>query len=626
MFEQNWQILSKKDPALASFVKASQEDQVKICQARDGSENLIDHRQEPPTYFYSNYSPQKDADRWINTIENKEVDVIFVYGLGLAYGYEELIPWLEQEGERFLVFLEEDVAVIRAFLHSERAKKILLDPRLHIIYLPPNSLDKGGACEELLHYFIQLSFTVTAQPFYSRTKAQSYCEIKQKIMQYGALVNYASIEMQWHGLHFFQNFYRNLFEMRQVYEIESLKNQFKGVPAIVCGAGPSLNKNFSVLEKLKDKALVFAGGSAIAALSNKGLIPHFGASVDPNPEQFERMFHQSAYSLPMFFKSRVYHKSLRVLHGPKLSIGGANTYPIVKWVEDNLNIKGGDHLKEGFNVIHMLMDLAFYMGCNPVIFVGLDLAFTGMQSYASSVVEESLTDMTHDEITLQSNINDNAFRKKSLYGNEVFTLWKWVSEANYTSKYAQEHPKRKILNCTEGGLGIEGIEHTSLENAAKRYCGLSYDLYGWVQNSIENNVCHRPKKTDVRELLRQLQESLSLCSDMCESEMKLIDDIINEAKQGNIDSVQVLLKELEGLENDLSKQLAYKKIIEPTGRVHSRVTQRKFNKINADSSLPDITKMVKRWQVSKEHLASYKETAKVSSLFIDEAIKLYSQQ
>jgi hypothetical protein len=624
MFEKNWQILKGKDPVLASLIKGLPEEKLKKTIARDGGENLIDDRSLPPLYYHSNYSPKKETKKWIQGTSHEASSVFFIYGLGLGYSFDELQNWLEEK-DKYLVFLEDDLYVIKAFMGTARAFQVLSSPKSFIIYVPEESKEKEGLCEELLHYFIQLSFSVSALPSYLKHKRDNFNELRNKLTHYGTLVNYASVEMDWHGLPFFQNFYRNLFELREVYETGSFKNKFKGVPAIICGAGPSLDKNFHVLEGLKDKALIFAGGSAVAALSNKGMVPHFGSSVDPNPEQFERMFSQSAHEIPIFFKLRVFNQSLKVLHGPKLFLGGANTYPISDWIEKSLNINGGDRLEEGFNVIHLLADLAIRMGCGPILFVGLDLAFTGMQSYANSVVDEHLTNMHEEEITQQSDLNDNAFMKESLYGGRVFTLWKWVSEANYTAKYAQEHPECNLINCTEGGLGIEGIPHMTLKDASEEYCQTSYDLSGWVQNEIQNGKRHKIERKEVRKVLKEVLSSLKTSSDICEEELEMADKIIELSKKSKMKSLGEVLEKLGKLEDSLFKEMSFNQIIEPTGRVNTRVVQRELNVVNSNRTLSDTMKIIKRWEISKKLISSYKETAKVSSIFINEALNLYKE-
>ena len=82
---------------------------------------------------------------------------------------------------------------------------------------------------------------------------------------------------------FFESFYRNIFHLPESYSCNGLAGQFANVPAIICGDRPSLHKNIELLKTLTDRALIFAGNFLLNILNEYGIIPHFGAGVDPNP-------------------------------------------------------------------------------------------------------------------------------------------------------------------------------------------------------------------------------------------------------------------------------------------------------------------------------------------------------
>src|SRR5690606_30787893 len=87
----------------------------------------------------------------------------------------------------------------------------------------------------------------------------------------------------------FRNLLKNFRYLSKSFQAESLKGCFQGIPAIICGAGPSLTQALPVLSECKEKALLIAGGSTITALSKNGILPHLSLAVDPNPEEYERL-------------------------------------------------------------------------------------------------------------------------------------------------------------------------------------------------------------------------------------------------------------------------------------------------------------------------------------------------
>ena len=50
---------------------------------------------------------------------------------------------------------------------------------------------------------------------------------------------------------FLSNFYLNLYYLPDSKKGNDLYGKFQGIPAIICGAGPSLQKNIHLLKELK---------------------------------------------------------------------------------------------------------------------------------------------------------------------------------------------------------------------------------------------------------------------------------------------------------------------------------------------------------------------------------------
>src|SRR5690606_32776531 len=101
-----------------------------------------------------------------------------------------------------------------------------------------------------------------------------------------------------------------------------------------------------------------------------------------NPAQYTRLSQNTGYEVPFFYRNRMYHDAFRVIHGSRLYITGSGGYDTAEYFEKKLGIKGGEEIDEGHNVVNFCVEVAHEMGCDPIIFVGMDLAFTGMDTYA----------------------------------------------------------------------------------------------------------------------------------------------------------------------------------------------------------------------------------------------------
>ena len=59
-----------------------------------------------------------------------------------------------------------------------------------------------------------------------------------------------------------KNVFSNFLFNHSIKKAEDLFGKFHGIPAIICGAGPSLTRHIETLKNISDRALIFGGGSA----------------------------------------------------------------------------------------------------------------------------------------------------------------------------------------------------------------------------------------------------------------------------------------------------------------------------------------------------------------------------
>lgn len=177
------------------------------------------------------------------------------------------------------------------------------------------------------------------------------------------------------GVQVVRNMGRNAKHLERARDGMKLRGKFAGVPAVICGAGPSLDQHIEKLKKTD--ALILAGGSALSALKRHGITPHFGGCVDPDPPlaRFEGMD-----KMPFFYQSRASADVLEKVRGQLIWMPDNGGYPIEKqWVVAEESFDGG------WNVATFLMAIAHHMGCDPIILIGVDLAAQDGKVYAEGV-------------------------------------------------------------------------------------------------------------------------------------------------------------------------------------------------------------------------------------------------
>ena len=381
-------------------------------------------------------------------------------------------------------------------------------------------------------------------------------KIELKLLRNSAAF-YALLSESLYADRLFGNILTNFKRLPEAFYANAMQDQFKDVPAIICGAGPSLAKSAAALKTVENRALIFAGGSAGAALGHLGIMPHFLMALDPNREEYERFKPITSFEIPFLYANRLYPSVFTVCNGPfgymRTQTGGM----VEEWIEKKLQIQeqaiGPDLGREAFSVTTLAIAFAFALGCNPIIFAGVDLAYTGMKRYAAGVLKED--QVAKQNLLANVKASDRLLIKKDCFGKPLHTLVKWVMESDSIAAFAKSHPERLFLNATQGGLGFKGIADLSLEEAAAMHCRKEIDLRGKIHACLNEVPGFAYQKPIVEEVCKELEESLQRSLMICERYLKELEKL--EQKGRNVETGQMAL-----LKMDLEQECAFECLIE----------------------------------------------------------------
>lgn len=608
----------QNDPKAAVYLPYLEGENLDFCQTQQGELNLKSFSNGEERYFHSESGAQQEADTWFSHLKLENIQVLYVYGVGLGYYYKAAKEWLKKDSKRTLIFLEDDLNVLYMFLQTSLATQILKDPQVHLHYF--SSLVKKDAIWDKLYWnFILTQMHISALNSYLQYKEDIFSQLHHKLIYDASIKNALVEEYLYFGVGFFRNFYLNMLKLADSYLGNDLFGHFKNVPAIICGAGPSLSKQLPLLNQLHDKAIIFAGGSALNALSSAHILPHFGAGIDPNPTQYYRLSSNFAFEVPMFYRNRMLHDAFMQIHGPKLYISGSGGYDVSDWFEEKLGIKG-QFIDEGHNVVNLSVEIATALGCNPIIFIGMDLAYTEMQAYAKGIVKDA--SVTEKELLNTDDFDTRAILRKDVNGKPVYTLWKWVAEANWMGDYAQAHPEVTFINCTEGGIGFPSITNMTFAESVEKYLVHSYDLRSRVHGEIQN--CQMPNITHeaVRDLMEQLLKSLENCTELLSTMIKEIEKVQKKIKSEK----QIPAVPQTGLsvlcETELAEEPGYIYLLDIFNEVYSRILNKELLLVkSASSRTSEWSKTLKKQKINLKRLTFLKNAADVNITLIKMALE-----
>jgi hypothetical protein len=612
-FIKNAEKWAQKYPQAAIYLPSIDSSHLTFCKTEKNQPNLIQNGH----YFHSTHDAAEEAEKWFSQLNLKNNHVLFIYGVGLGYAYEAAKSWLKKKRNRRLIFLEDDLGVIRHLFETEIGTKILKDPQVQLHFFNHADLENpSSTLSELYWNFLTSQILVSALPYYEYEKKEIFLEIKHRIL-YDATLRESHLEYLDYGILFFKSFYPNIKKLEGSYLGNELFGKFKNIPAIVCGAGPSLEKHLPLLQSLRDHALIFGGGSSLNILNAAGIQPHFGAGVDPNPGQFERLSTNSAFETPFLYRNRLYPPAFDMVHGPHLYVTGSGGYDISEWFEKKLKIKGR-FIEEGFNVVNFCLELANAFGCNPIIFVGMDLAYTDMRLYAPGVISDAA--VKEEEIINLTQIADKAVLKTDIHGKPIYTMWKWISESQWVSTFAKEHPDITLINSTEGGLGFSEVPNIPLEEVINKHLTHSYDLEGWVHTEIQNGAMPQITTRKVVAVMKNLRKSLQRCKEGLDLLLKET-NLMREQIQKEKTQPAFLQSGLAALcETELLEEPGYKHVLDVFNRVYMLTLTHDAHLAKSSSRTPEWRTSLKKLDLNAKKLIFLRNVALVNMELINRTL------
>jgi hypothetical protein len=442
--------------------------------------------------------------------------LLYVYGL--RESLRDLLPWLKEKRTRCLVVLEDELGRIDSFLKQTWAEEFLQMPQFHLRFIPPE--------QELDHFLEELAQTF---PFES-VDVVGWPHVKQKLLRKTALWN-AFLSETIHPHVCTKNVWSNVSRWPSSFYVNKWKDHFKGIPAILCGAGSSLEQGIEFLKESQDKALIMAGGSTVSSLGHFGLAPHLAIASDPNPQEFDSLKGRLSSKIPLLYTGRLLPEVFSLFDGPLGYIRSSTGGPMEAYFEEKCGLNdpiiGPDLGREALSVTTLSVALAHFFGCNPIILLGVDLAFTGSKQYAH---ERQPLDLAHLE-------KESRILNQLIYRKKVPTLIKWIMESDVISQFAKGHPETQFFDMS-AGLGFKSIPR-KIPHLKKRW-----PLDKLIQDVVPMSITESQIKSLSKKLKTSLTKSKTFTDQISQSVPESGEAIIAEYDLRDELAFQVLLRDV----------------------------------------------------------------------------------
>ncbi|MGI5075565.1 motility associated factor glycosyltransferase family protein [Treponema vincentii] len=419
-------------------------------------------------FLHSKYNPQEEARRILGSefFQTAEVRNRCIFaGLGLGYlasQYIEHFPAAEA------VIIEADCNVFLCFLAARRLDSFFRHRKLSLLI--------GTQPEEAASFLASTGWNSSIL-FKAAVSIEAY---KQWYEAFFALLERNKIKnginaktLERFGTLWLKNTVKNLSTLCTAAKIGCFKNAFPDAAAAVLAGGPSLTAHLELIKKSGMDFLIIAVDTALWACLRAGITPDFVLSFDP---QYWNYLHTAGLDTGkslLISEAAVFPAVLR--QQSRAVFLSNSSSPFARYLEGKGQNEAGDAdctLAAGGSVATTAWDFARYIGANPVIMAGLDLAYPNKQThFAGSTFEEAAhTRSTRLAPAEQANFNSlySAFPSlhKDYAGGTVLTDRRMLLYAWWFESALAKYPEVKTFNLMPHGVFIPGMPACSAEDFA----------------------------------------------------------------------------------------------------------------------------------------------------------------
>ncbi|MFC2076566.1 6-hydroxymethylpterin diphosphokinase MptE-like protein [candidate division KSB1 bacterium] len=550
LWKNNLRAINKRFPDVADKIRTLPDDLELDERIRSGRVSIDvptdDGRRQR---IQSMHNPEKEVRNWLDGQNLDPTINLVLTGIGLGHPLKEL--YSRSADRDLIVVVEKSPAILRKALHTVDLSEPL-GSRKVLLFLDEDPIVIFRTLRRYAQTITINRIKPLPHPITFRLYADYYKSVLKIIYNLydWSRANVKTLSRK--AMNFTQNMIGNLPVYAVCPGVNRLFGKFTGVPVVIIAAGPSLDKNLPYLRSLKGRALLIAVDTIIRTLQKEGVDPDMVLSIDytAHTGRYFEGVDSSRYVLA--FDPEVYPDVLRYHQGLKFAID-LEGKPVLKWARNYAGHKG--LLPKGLSVAHTAFSLALEMGCEPIIFVGQDLAFSGGMSHSADVSSASMTS--------PAEVDESLEKVEGIDSRQVTTSKVLLVFLRHFEEMLEEVAPT-VIDASEGGARIKGTEVMTLREVQAVYDFKAVDVSSMLQEAAS-----APAEVDSVELMesfRRLYRSATRIKSGSDQILRSINRIKKETSGPtfNKHAVEPLQRKITNLAGMIKKEKEVLPILEYT--------------------------------------------------------------
>ncbi len=555
MLEKNLATLAIKSPQAAMRIASARpmpEDRIRFFETDDGVEGA----ELDGVALASKRKPIHEAKRMADRFDPKGTACCAVIGFGLGYHCQTMMERLGTVG--VIMCFEPDLSLLRSMLERIDYSALFSTRRFFLITDEQDSAT-------LTQMFVGIE-AVIGLGVEIVNHAPSGVRIGSKSDQFGRMFSDVLKATRTHVITTlanarvsFRNALMNIDHYSATAGIAPLKGTCAGKPAVVVSAGPSLEKNLSLLAdpSVRDSVVIIAVQTVLKTMLSRGIKPHFVAAIDYH--EISKRFYEGLTPADV--------EGIRLVVEPKANPAILDAFPgeVLCANDELIDLALGETLtrdlgeiEKGGTVAHLCYYFARYLGCDPVIFIGQDLGFTDGQYYAAgAAIHQVWSGELNAHNTLEMMEWQRIVRMKGLLTKKTDIHGRSIYLDEQMSTYLGQFEMMfkndvdaglRVIDATEGGVLKAHTRVMTLEGALADF-GSPNPIT--VPATDRLRVESSDRQTSVCDRLNSVIEDCKRIMQLSTQSEKLLQAMLDDHK--NQKRVNKLIGEVQGIRDQVTQ-------------------------------------------------------------------------
>ena len=475
ILEKNMSALEARYPELASKIKRNsiEKGRYKIIRAVTGEPNILVASNDSFIMLYDNASPYEYCKKYFEEMNITYAPIVLFFGFGLGYHLNIFAQfYAEKAHAKKIIVFEDDINFFHLAMEMIDFSNTIAHPDIHFFIGedPDDSypkIRKEILPERDILYQIRSTKVIPlpANILLNDNYYRKALDITRSAFRQTMILAGNDPTDSFMGI---DNLLGNIKPIVSDPGINQLRDKFKGRPAVTIASGPSLEKNMHLLKNIRDRALIIACDSSFLPLMKRDIRPHIVASLERTAGTGK--FYEDVTDVDgiyLAFCPLVQPDVYDSFHGKKIIV--YRPFSHFDWFQLDKGV-----LPIGPAVSNMAFSIAEYLGCDPIIMIGQDLAF----AEDGDTHVEDMRFGERDEYYFSSMIEVEGNDGRPVKTSRTWEIFKAAHEEDISSY------KGLCINATEGGAKIRGAQVMTFAEVIDTYCRNEFYPEAIIADSI----------------------------------------------------------------------------------------------------------------------------------------------